>query len=109
MGVRGGAGKLRHKIKNQRKTTTDDSHGYPVEAFTDVRETRANIVMLKAEERIEAQRVQGKTSHQIRMRYDADLAYADRIVLNSRKFDIEQVWNVNERNVESVAVVVEVT
>ena len=109
MGIRGGAGRLRHRVRIQRITNSTDGDGYPVQSYADMAERWASIDPLKQVERIEAQRVKGFTSHQIAMRFFDDIKNADRIVFKSRKFAIENVIDLGERNLETVVVAVEVS
>lgn len=108
MGIRGGAGGLKHLVRIQVLTTAVDANGYEVPAYADRGEEWAKIMPLKESERTETHQNKGFTSHQITMRYNADIAGADRIVFGSRKFDIEGVTNRDEASVETVAVCVEV-
>lgn len=109
MGIRGGAGRLRHRVRIQRLTKTTDAAGYEAPAYADMAERWAAIDPLKQIERIESQKVKGFTSHQIAMRYFSEIKSADRIVFKSRKFHIENVIDLGERNLETVIVAVEVS
>ena len=109
MPIRGGAGRLRNRVTIQKLTETTGSDGGITVAYTDLAEVYAEIKPLKPEERISARRVEGVTTHQIRMRYFDDISTADRIVHDGRAFNIEGHWNTFERDQETVVLAVEVS
>lgn len=82
---------------------TDSLTGQPVKSYTEYAEVWAHIRTLSGRERNAAQQVQASLSHEIAIRYSSDTSGAkpdDRIVYGSRIFDVKDVRNIDELNIE---------
>lgn len=95
------AGRLRHTVDIQLRTTVRDAVGGEAVTWLTINAVRASIEPLSGRERLLADQVQGDVSHRIRIRYYADgLTPKHRFKLGSRVFNISSVRNVGERNRE---------
>ena len=95
-------GRLRHRITVERQTgAAQDAYGGAVEDWTTLAARWAEIRPVNGREGFDADQPRGEVSHEIWLRYGADIAdlsSADRITKGSRIFDIEAVRNIGERN-----------
>ena len=94
-------GKMRHRIKFQSYTGTQDEFGDPNilddSNWTDTASMWAAIDPISGREFYEAQQSQSEVSHKLRCRYRAGLTTAMRIVCGKRKFKILSIINWEER------------
>ena len=77
--------------------------GELIKTYTQYAEVWAAVRTLSGRERNAAQQVQASLSHEITVRYSSDTSVAkpsDRIVYDSRYFDIKDVRNIDEANIE---------
>lgn len=91
------------KIVIQTATTTQSSSGQPTKSWSTLATIWAKIRTLSGNEMINAQQVQSILSHEFTIRYSSDVSSVkpdDRIYFDSRYFDIKNVRNVDERNIE---------
>lgn len=94
------AGKLRHAVNIEVVTETPDGMGGITKSWATWKSVRAAIWPISGKELIEAQKLEAKLTHRIRIRYLSGLTPKHRIKLGSRIFKIHSVINFNERNRE---------
>ena len=92
------AGKLRHKISLQRREKTPDGGGGYTYDWVEYDTTYAWIRPMSGVENLVAMRIESNITHDLFIRYRADLNAKDRIVFGSRSFDVVSVINIEERN-----------
>jgi SPP1 family predicted phage head-tail adaptor len=103
------AGALRHRVHLLRPQETKNAHGQRVMTYAHDSVVHAAVEVLRQEERVDAERVGGKRTHRITLRYFPGLTSRWRIKLGAREFEIDGVVNVDERNIETQALCVERT
>jgi len=86
-------GPLRHRVTFQSRKTTVDEYGQPVEGWDDIATVWASVEPISGRELLSAQQVQGELTHRIRCRYLAGLEAADRMLFDSRGFDLKSIIN----------------
>jgi len=77
--------------------------GEPIRSYTEYAVVWAKIRTLSGRERNAAQQVQATMSHELTVRYSSDVSGAmptDRVVYGSRIFDVKDVRNIDEANIE---------
>lgn len=95
------AGKLRHFVTVQARSTTPDTYGEPPQSWSNLHANQpASVEPLSGRELINAQAVQSDVTHRVRMRYVSGIETKHRIMFGSRVLDIRAVRNVDERNTE---------
>lgn len=101
MGVILEAGKLRHRITIFETTTTRDStSGDMVDSTSELATVSASVIQMSGRELVNAQQVQPDATYKVNLRYLADVTPDDFFTFNSRKFNILNVNNKEERNIE---------
>ena len=98
------AGQLTKKIKLQRPSTLQDSYGGPARTWLDVATVWAAIQPVDGREQKRAHRIASEVSHQITVRYQANLTdtrviSSYRALYKARIFNIHAVLNEDESNV----------
>lgn len=93
------AGQLRHRLEIQTKSGTQDTYGQPAEDWTTQATVWGSVEPLLGRERFTAQQTQAEVTHRIRIRH-RDLTAKSRIKFGSRYFEIIEILNPKERNVE---------
>lgn len=106
-GVEMRAGRLRHRVRLQRKTAARDSYGAEVETWSDLDTIWASVEPISGREYFQVQQVQSEITHRIRMRYYSGLRFDDRILWGVRIFNIKTLMNIDERNAEMVVMATE--
>lgn len=101
------AGKLRHRLKIEKKTVTRDTFGEEVITYTEVATVWGSVEPLSGSEYFAARQTQSSVSHRVRMRYIEGIDAEYRITLGDRVFEIDSVINPQERNAELVLMVTE--
>ncbi len=99
------AGRLKYKVIIQQYTASVDAVGAPVETWADYITRYASVVPLNGSEFFAAQQLTVDMNVRIRLRYDTafDLVTPkDRVIWNSRTFDIMTIINPMESNREIV-------
>ena len=91
-------GRLRYKVDLQKATDTADGAGGRSQAYSNIAQIYADIRPQSGGEQYRQGKVQDKTTHNIFVRYRADISTAYRIKYESRLFNIRQIINVDERD-----------
>jgi len=95
------AGRLRHRVLLQSVSEGRDTAGAIVETWSDIAEVWGSVEPLRGDEFFESQRVDAELTYRIRIRYRPGLKSKDRVLYDSRTFDIRRVININERRAET--------
>ena len=90
-------GALRHRLALERAVRTPDGGGGVTESWVLEADVWGSIRPLSGEERLEADRVSGRVSHEIRIRYRANVVPAMRLRQGTRVFHIVAVLDDDER------------
>lgn len=104
--LKGGAGKLRHRVRIQRPVGTRDDYGEPAHANADwetVTTAWAAIEPLSGRELWQARQAQARGDIRVRLRHSADVAGVDsthRVLFGARALNIDHVLNLGERDRE---------
>ena len=93
------AGKLRHRLALQSESSSTDSYGQVTDTYSTYATVWGSITPLKGLELIHAQQVQSEVTHKCIIRYNSSLDTKDRIVFDSRTFEIISILNADERNI----------
>lgn len=94
------AGILRHSLVVEALTTTRQPDGTSKETWTpDPVARSAFIKQLDGQERFESHQMQAEATHKVKMRYYAGLTPTHRLIFGERTFNIVEVNNVEEVNV----------
>lgn len=93
------AGNLNKNVEVQRATYIDNEFGEPVETWGTILTTRAGIKPVTGNEQFMVG-LKNEVSHKIEMRYNPTVVFrpSDRIIYDSKEFDIEYILNYAERN-----------
>lgn len=81
-------GKMRHRVELQNFGTTRDEYGGENRTWTTYATVWAAIKYISGNEIDHADQVQGIATHKIMIRYDSRVTVKDRLVFNSRNFEI---------------------
>lgn len=101
-------GKMKHYIALQHWSETRTASGFATQTYTTYASVWSALRTLSGRERLSAQQVNATLTHEITIRYRDDVQADDRIVWGSRIFDIKDVRNVDEADVEIRMLAVEV-
>ena len=93
------AGALRHRITVQSNTNAYDDYGDLSNTWNAGDEIWGSVDPIGGKEQELGNELVGVITHFIKVRYKASVSVADRIVFDSRIFQIESVRNWHERNV----------
>ena len=101
------SGDLRHKITIQERTQTSDGMGGFSEVWSDLYPTRAAIWPMKANEILDAMKLELQVDHKIRIRHprmfeikaDMRVKWFDHIAKVDKYFNIYSIINPDKRNV----------
>lgn len=91
------AGKLRHRLALQSGTASTDTYGAVTYAYTTYDTVWGSITPLRGLELIHAQQVQSEVTHKCFIRYNSTVTTTDRILFDSRTFEITSILNSEER------------
>lgn len=86
-------GPLRHRVTFQSRKTGRDAFGQPVEGWDDLATVWASVEPISGRELISAGQNLAELTHRIRCRFVAALVAADRMVYDTRAFDLRSVIN----------------
>jgi SPP1 family predicted phage head-tail adaptor len=95
------AGSLRHSISFEKRSTTTDSFGQPIESWNSVLTTRAAIDMATEKELYQTGLITSQVTHIITIRWPGILVSVTpgmRIRFGSHVYTVQAVDNVSERN-----------
>ena len=94
------AGQLDQVITIQTLTTGTDGMGATTESWATLSgsPTRAQYIPIRGIERIEANKLEEKISFKLRVRRDASITVSDRVVYNSKNYDIIDIEDNNRDN-----------
>ena len=94
------SGELRHLVTIQSSTYTQDAYGEPTSGkFAPVCQVHAKIEPFRGREAFEARQVVSDVTHKVTMRYFPDLTSTMQLEHNGRTLRIQQITNLEERNV----------
>ena len=91
-------GDLRQRISIEVQNRTGDGGGGADDVWSLVAEVWAYVKPLSGSERVEADAIAGRVSHEIWMRHRGDVEPEMRIAMDGRLFDVRAVLNVEERD-----------
>ena len=100
-------GRLRHRVKIQDYTESQNTFGETTKTWTDYATVWAAIEPVKGREFWESQQVNAEITTKITMRYLAGIKPKMRILYGIRIFEIDSVINPDERNRELQLLVME--
>lgn len=104
------AGRLRNRIELQRKTTTRDASGEPIETWSTYATVWAEYIGGAGAERLVGQQVTGRGGVVWRIRYrNPEPTITERVKFGTRTFDINDADSVENRNREILLACTEVT
>lgn len=103
------AGRMRHTVTLQRRSTTKDGVGQQVDTWTALGKVVASIEPVRGREYFTASGENSDVTHDIRCRARSDIAPKpfDRVLFGSRTFNIKSVIDVSEVGREWQLMVVE--
>ena len=101
------AGKLRHEVAIQELVETEPGDGTVDTTYLTVDTVWASVQPLRGKELMEAQQTTGRATHRVIMRSYPALTIKHRLLFGTRIFGIESVQHVDERAIETHAMVVE--
>lgn len=90
-------GTLRHRLALERSVRTGDGGGGVTESWVLEADVWGEVRPLAGQEALEADRISGRVSHDIRIRYRAGVVPAMRFRLDTRAFHIVAVLDEDER------------
>jgi SPP1 family predicted phage head-tail adaptor len=91
------AGKLRHRVTVEQLTAAQNTFGEEEPRWVTVATRWASIDPLSGRELFAAQQIYAEATHQVRLRYLADLTPKMRLTYRGRVFDIQSIRNPEER------------
>ena len=94
------AGRLRHRITIQQVTEGQDETGAVTETWNEFATVWADMEPIAGKEYFAAKQTMAETTHRIRIRYLSGVVPKMRVLFGSRTFDITEIINYRERNVE---------
>lgn len=93
------AGDLRHQIEIQRYTEIQNDYGEITQTWNTIHTMRASVNPLSGKEYFASQQINAEVTHKVYIRYVADIKPSDRILFNTRIFNITSIINYQERNI----------
>lgn len=97
MSINTRAGRLRHRVTQQREQQTSDGGGGYEVAWVDVATFWAAVEPTVGRESLEARQLEDAITHKIVLRGPRDIKAKDRIVHDGRAFNIRSVKDIQER------------
>lgn len=95
-----GSGKYNKRMAVQVVTEVDDDYLSKTESWATNRYIWCKIKPLSGYEKVQAAAIDADISHKITARYDSNLSTKDRLLFDSRVFEILSIININEANTE---------
>lgn len=93
-------GDLRQRITIQQLGSGQDTDGSPNGTWTDFATVWAEVKPLSGREKLAAQQVEAEVTHAVTIRYCAGVVPKMKILFGAREFNIRNVLNTDEQNVE---------
>lgn len=97
MSINTRAGRLRHRVTQQREQQTPDGGGGFELAWTNVATFWAAVEPMVGRESLEARQLEDTITHKIVCRGPRDIKAADRILFDGRAFNVRSVKDIQER------------
>lgn len=91
------AGRLRHRVTQQREQRVSDGGGGYELTWTDIATFWASVEPTVGRESLEARQLEDTITHKIVCRGPRDIKAADRIVHDGRAFNVRSVKDIQER------------
>lgn len=91
-------GRLKHKITFQQLGKDKNGYGEIIEKWVDIKTVWAEIKPVSGNQFFAAKQINSEISHNVYIRYRADLKPSMRIKYKERVFEILYLMNVNEEN-----------
>lgn len=91
-------GNLKSKISIMRNANVSDGCGGYMDEWNPIKECRASIKPLRANEVYKAQQIQQETTHNIIIRYFEGLQNSDIIKHKEKKYEISSIINVDNES-----------
>ncbi len=92
------AASLKKRVTIQNPTSVSDGQGGFTETYADGATVSASITPAKGYEKYQAMQAQTPITHEILMRYRADVTTASRLKYSTRVFWVQECLNVDEEN-----------
>jgi len=92
------AGRLRHRVALERRTTGTDAFGSVVQSWDRYATVWADVAPLSGREMLADGQVRSDVSHRVRIRHLDGVAETDRIVHRGRTLEVVAVMNMDERD-----------
>lgn len=90
-------GRLRHRVELQSQLRADDGAGGAAMAWQTLATVWAAVVPHRGDETLDADAPAGRITHDVWIRYRADMQPSMRFALGVRRFDVRAVVDVGER------------
>lgn len=87
---------LKHRVRLERVSRVSDGGGGGADTWALVDEFWAAVVPAQSTEPFQSEQHQGSARHHVFCRYRTDVRLSDRLVLGTRRFDIQGIMNVND-------------
>ena len=91
-------GRLRHKVALKRSTNTTDTGGGMTKSYSDLTRIFASVRPVNGKEVFRHGKMEESVTHEVMIRYRADIDTKDKVVFGSREFNIRHIRNIDERN-----------
>jgi len=91
------AGRMDRRITLQRKSSSQDSFGQPIETWADISTVWAEVVPVSGNERFVSQQVIAEADTLFKIRYMSGLTPLDRVVYDGRTYDVKGVIEIGRR------------
>lgn len=93
------AGVLRHRVRLQRQITADDLHGADDVSFADIATLWASVATTGGREFWEAKKLTPEVTHQVELRYRANVVAGMRFVFKDAVLHIESAIDPEQRRI----------
>jgi SPP1 family predicted phage head-tail adaptor len=104
-----GAGQLRHVIKLQKRSETRNAFGEPIVSWTDTSSSvRANVVPLSGSETFNDPQMTSQEVKEFHFRYRSGVSPKDRIIYDSKAYNIEEIIDEDERRRKLIVTAIKV-
>lgn len=102
-------GKLRHRVKLQHVSATQDNYGESVRQWSTYKTVWARVEPLSGRELEHAQQISAETSHRVTIRHHNNVAVEDRIEHDDTVLEVTAIINPDRRNEKMILMCKEVT